>query len=84
MAKGGRSTRIETKSRASVAVVRTEAIPTAPPGKVDITLSRSDAGSRRWSNSPWGVRGHRILPADFPLDKLDFNAPRGSYIDILV
>lgn len=31
-----------------------------------------------------GQRGSRILPADYPLDALDRNAARGTYLDLLV
>lgn len=31
-----------------------------------------------------GPRGQRILPADYPLDALDRQAARGTYLDILV
>ncbi|MCR6632657.1 MAG: hypothetical protein NVV74_22910 [Magnetospirillum sp.] len=29
-------------------------------------------------------RGSRMLPADYPVDQLDRNAARGTYLDILV
>lgn len=32
----------------------------------------------------FGPRGMRILPFGFPLDELDFSAPRGTYLDLLV
>ena len=38
----------------------------------------------RRSSPAWGERGVRVLPADFPLERLDRNAPRGTYIDLLV
>ncbi|CAA7613239.1 hypothetical protein [Magnetospirillum sp. UT-4] len=31
-----------------------------------------------------GPPGQRVLPADFPLDQLDRNARRGTYLDILI
>lgn len=38
----------------------------------------------RRSSPAWGERGARVLPADFPLERLDRSAPRGTYIDLLV
>lgn len=40
--------------------------------------------SLRRSSPSWGERGMRMLPADFPLDRLDRSAPRGTYIDLLI
>jgi hypothetical protein len=53
---------------------------TAPArtASVSAPAPRSDPGAIG------GPRGNRILPADFPLDRLDRNAARGTYIDILV
>lgn len=41
-----------------------------------------DAGADRGGIG--GPRGQRMLPADYPLDALDRQAQRGTYIDILV
>ncbi len=43
----------------------------------------SSASAQR-HHSPFGARGHRMLPADFPEERLDHSAPRGTYLDILV
>lgn len=66
------------------------------PGGVDVlkealglgsprsTGSRGAVGGGGGKNSPFGARGQRMLPADFPAEKLDRQAARGTYLDILV
>lgn len=44
----------------------------------------SVAGGGGGKHGPFGPRGQRMLPADFPQERLDFAAPRGTYLDILV
>lgn len=46
--------------------------------------SSSSVGGGANKNGPFGARGHRMLPADFPMEKLDHGAVRGTYLDILV
>lgn len=65
-------------------------------GGVDILREALGLGSPRSTGSsgapsagaskhgPFGARGQRMLPADFPQDKLDHGAQRGTYLDILV
>jgi len=41
-------------------------------------------GSNLGGTSPNGPRGRRMLSADTPVESLDNNAVRGTYLDILV
>lgn len=41
-------------------------------------------GGGAGKHGPFGARGQRVLPADFPVEKLDRQAARGTYLDILV
>jgi len=46
--------------------------------------STTTLGGNPGGATPDGPRGRRMLSADTPLDSLDGNAARGTYLDILV
>ncbi|CCG40731.1 hypothetical protein [Magnetospirillum molischianum] len=64
----------------SVAGVREVASRRPRPSSRGTTSSLGGNGGA----SPGGPRGRRMLSPDTPLESLDNNAARGTYIDILV
>lgn len=64
--------------------------PANPAAKTQVSKTqgsrKSDRAGSAWSGGRLvlGPRGSRILPADYPVELLDANAVRGTYLDILV
>lgn len=58
------------------------ASPSAVTGVDGVSSTSGSGGGGR--SGMGGPRGSRVLPADFPVDQLDRQAARGTYIDLLV